>query len=76
MVEYDMKVMSPAALLAHLARLDAGLPSPDSVTLPSRILRLPMAFDDSCTRAAIDKYMKRYDTSKPYLQLDLQQFTA
>jgi hypothetical protein len=59
MVEYDMRVLTPAALLAALAGLDAGLPDPHTLTLPSRVLHLPLAFDDSGTRGAIEKYMKR-----------------
>ncbi len=60
MVEYDMRVLSPAQLLEVLGRLDAELPDPHTVTLPSRTVRLPMAFDDSATHEAIEKYMKRW----------------
>ncbi len=59
MVEYDMRVLSPAKLLAALAALDAQLPDPHTLVLPSRVLKLPMAFDDSGTQGAITKYMKR-----------------
>jgi hypothetical protein len=34
-------------------------PSHQDVVLPSRILHLPMAWEEKWTRDAIDKYMKR-----------------
>jgi urea carboxylase len=35
--------------------------------LKSRILHLPMAFDDKWTQGAIDKYMKSVRSEAPYL---------
>lgn len=67
MVEYDMRKVTPASLLDTLARLDASLPDPHGLTLPSRVVKLPMCFDDSATRAAITKYMKSIRPEAPYL---------
>lgn len=59
MVEYDMRQITPPALLQALQELDMALPDPSKMVLSSRIIRLPMAFDDPAVKEAIDKYMKR-----------------
>lgn len=41
-----------------LDEAEAQLPDAHNLVLPSRILHLPMAFEERWTRDAIDKYMK------------------
>lgn len=42
-------------------KAEAQLPDAHDAVLPSRILHLPMAFDEKWTHDAISKYMRRYE---------------
>lgn len=55
MVEYEPRTLSLAELLEVLQKTDAALPPSDAVALPSRVLRLPIAFGDRWTKAAIQR---------------------
>lgn len=72
MIEYDMRTLHPARLLEILLSLDATLPQPHDMTLPSRIIKLPMAFDDKWTHGAIAKYMKSIRPEAPYLPSNIE----
>lgn len=54
MVEYEPRTLPLAKLLEVLQSTDAGLP-PSDLSLPSRVLRLPIAFGDRWTKAAIQR---------------------
>jgi allophanate hydrolase subunit 1 len=56
LVTYEPSVISAATLLAHLQRVHGGLESERGIEIPSRIVHLPLAFDDSQTRAAVERY--------------------
>jgi urea carboxylase len=42
------------------------------VVLPSRIVHLPMAWEEKWTRDAIDKYMRSGRPEAPYLPCNIQ----
>ncbi len=64
MVEYDPSVLPLSPLLALLRRTDVALPV--AVTrLPSRVVKLPIAFGDRWTRAAIDRCAPRLSLPHP-----------
>ncbi|EFJ41655.1 hypothetical protein VOLCADRAFT_98356 [Volvox carteri f. nagariensis] len=67
MVEYDIAAISPGRLLQVLEAAEARIPEVSSMVLPSRIVNLPMAFDERWTKEAIAKYMKSVRPSAPYL---------
>lgn len=54
MVEYDPNELGLSKLLKILERADAALRPPEG-SLPSRVIKLPMAFGDHWTRAAIER---------------------
>lgn len=56
LVYYDPDVIGQAAVVTALDRLHRDIPEPASLVLPSRRLRLPIAFDDSTSREAVDRY--------------------
>lgn len=66
MVEYDPNVLGLSKLLGIIERADAVL-QPLESSLPTRIIKLPIAFDDRCTRGAIDRYMRSSRNDAPYL---------
>lgn len=55
MVEYEPRTLPLAKLLEVLQSTEAGLPPSDAVSLPSRVLRLPIAFGERWTKAAIQR---------------------
>lgn len=66
MVEYDPDVLSLSRLLSLLRDADEALQPPEDA-LQSRIIKLPIAFGDRWTRAAIERYMKSSRNDAPYL---------
>ncbi len=44
---------------------DMGLGDVSGLVLPSRVLHLPMAFEEKWTRGAIDKCVPAWQTLKP-----------
>jgi urea carboxylase len=56
LIYYDPAVIRQRAALAALDELHAEIPEPTSITLPSRTVRLPVAFDDTTSREAVERY--------------------
>eukprot|EP00884_Botryococcus_braunii_P008296 jgi/Botrbrau1/17468/Bobra.0054s0055.1 len=67
MVEYDQLRLPLNKLLDTLIKIEKSLPAAEEQVLKSRVLHLPMAFDDKWTQGAIDKYMKSVRSEAPYL---------
>lgn len=72
MIEYDIATMGPGKLLQLLQQAELELPAVSKMKIPSRIVHLPMAFDDRWTREAIEKYMKSIRPTAPYLPDNIQ----
>lgn len=56
LVYYDPSVVNQAGVIAALDECHQNMPEPASLVLPSRRLRLPIAFDDSTSREAVNRY--------------------
>jgi urea carboxylase len=56
LVSYDPAVISTADLVEHLQAVHEGLRLEQGMTISSRIVHMPLAFDDSQTRAAVERY--------------------
>jgi allophanate hydrolase subunit 1 len=65
LVRYDPHVLSPRELLAHLERLHESLPAEQEMEIPSRVIELPIAFDDSQSRAAVERYIRSIRRDAP-----------
>jgi allophanate hydrolase subunit 1 len=57
LVRYDPLVISADDLLAHLSDVHEALPAEQEIEIPSRVIRLPIVFDDSQSRAAVERYI-------------------
>jgi urea carboxylase len=57
LVSYDPLELAADDLLAHLQAVHEDLPAEREMELPSRLIRLPIAFDDSQSRAAVRRYI-------------------
>lgn len=71
-VHYDAAVLPQAELLALLKRAESELPAIDEMVVPSRIVWLPLAWDDSQTRLAIDKYMQSVRPDAPWCPSNIE----
>ncbi|MGW4587919.1 5-oxoprolinase subunit B family protein [Amycolatopsis thermoflava] len=56
LVYYDPAVIGQDRVVAALEELHDDIPEPASIVLPSRRLTLPIAFDDSASREAVNRY--------------------
>ena len=66
-IHYDSRVISQQALLAVLIELEQHLADVDTVKVPSRIVHLPMAFEDSATLGAVQRYRETVRAEAPWL---------
>ena len=57
LVSYDPAVISTADLVDHLAGLHDELRPERGITISSRLVHMPVAFDDSQSRAAVERYI-------------------
>jgi allophanate hydrolase subunit 1 len=56
LVVYEPSRISAGDLVAELHRVHEGLPGGREMSIPSRLIRLPIAFDDAETRRAVERY--------------------
>jgi urea carboxylase len=71
-VHYDAAVLPLAKLLDVLARAESELPGVDAMRVPTRIVRLPLSWDDPQTRLAIEKYMQGVRADAPWTPSNLE----
>jgi allophanate hydrolase subunit 1 len=65
LVTYDPDVLGTDELLDHLDRVHDELPAEREMTIPSRLVHLPVAFDDSATRQAVQRYVNGIRADAP-----------
>ncbi|HKE96859.1 MAG TPA: urea carboxylase [Povalibacter sp.] len=71
-VHYDSRVISQRSLLDVLQRAETGLPSVDDIEVPSRIVHLPLSWDDPATRLAIEKYTQSVRKDAPWCPSNIE----
>ena len=65
LVSYDPFVLATSDLLDHLHAVHEGLGAEQEMAIPSRTVHLPVAFDDSQTRAAVARYVHSIRADAP-----------
>jgi urea carboxylase len=70
-VQVDGHSLTVEQAVAHVQRADAELPPVDDVVLPSRIVHLPLSWDDPAVRKAIDIYMRSVRPDAPWCPSNL-----
>lgn len=65
LVSYDPLVLAPSALLEHMHAIHEELAPVREMTIPSRIVHLPVAFQDSQTKAAVARYINTIRKDAP-----------
>ncbi|HTA19031.1 MAG TPA: urea carboxylase, partial [Polyangia bacterium] len=71
-VHYDDRALPREKLLALLAEAEAALPDTDAIEVPSRIVHLPLSWDDPATQLAIRKYMQSVRPDAPWCPSNIE----
>ncbi len=71
-VHYDSGILSRTALLTLLDRAEGELPDLENLEIPTRIIHLPLSWDDPATRLAIEKYMKSVRPDAPWCPSNIE----
>ena len=71
-IHYDSRVLAERELLDLLTIARANLPSVDQLTVPTRIVHLPLSWDDDSTRLAIDKYIQSVRADAPWCPSNIE----
>jgi urea carboxylase len=71
-VHYDSRRLPLAVLMMILQDVEAELPPTDQIEVPSRIVHLPLSWDDPATRLAIEKYMQSVRPDAPWCPSNIE----
>jgi urea carboxylase len=71
-VHYDARILPLARLLDVLARAESELPGVEEMRVPTRIVKMPLSWDDPQTRLAIEKYMQGVRRDAPWTPSNLE----
>ncbi|MCB9496766.1 MAG: urea carboxylase [Fibrobacteria bacterium] len=66
-IRYHDSRITRSDLLERLLDLDDALPDVAEVSIPTRVLHLPMAFEDSATLGAVQRYRETVRAEAPWL---------
>ena len=71
-IHYDSNVLSLAALLRELALIEDGMGDIGDIEVPSRIVHMPLSWDDAATQLAIAKYMQSVRSDAPWCPSNIE----
>jgi urea carboxylase len=71
-VHYDSKRLPLSKLLDLLGHAEADLPSIDDLVVPTRVVHLPLSWDDPATQLAIEKYVQGVRKDAPWTPSNLE----
>ncbi|MBD3145937.1 5-oxoprolinase/urea amidolyase family protein [Microbispora bryophytorum] len=71
-IHLDPATLSQRDLLAELLRIEAGLPPTGELEVPSRVVHLPLSWDDPATREAIARYMAGVRDDAPWCPSNIE----
>jgi len=66
-IHYDSRVITQHALVNTLLALENTLPDVETMTIRSRVVYMPLAFEDSATLGAVDRYRETVRAEAPWL---------
>lgn len=66
-VRYDSRIISQSDLMSLLLGLEATLGDVSTLKVPSRVVWMPMAFEDSATLGAVARYQETVRACAPWL---------
>jgi urea carboxylase len=65
MLHFDPEVLSTVKLIDYIKEAEIGLPNIEGLELKSRLIQLPIAFEDSETKKAVARYVKEIRSDAP-----------
>ncbi|MFB8374935.1 urea carboxylase [Paenibacillus taichungensis] len=71
-IHLDSTRMTVKEAAAIIMELDLQLPSLDSIEVPSRIVKLPLSWDDPATQLAIERYQQNVRPDAPWCPSNLE----
>ena len=71
-LHFDADKMDGKQLADCVGNMDAALQDTDQLTIPSRIVRLPLSWDDEQTRLAAERYQKTVRPDAPWCPSNLE----
>ena len=71
-IHYDSQQLPLQTLLTHLRRAETAIGDLESLTVPSRIVHLPLSWDDEACRLAIEKYTQSVRKDAPWCPSNIE----
>lgn len=71
-VHLDASIMTVKEAAALIMDIDLQLPELESIEVPSRIVKLPLSWDDPATRLAIERYQQNVRPDAPWCPSNLE----
>jgi urea carboxylase len=71
-IHYDSRMLPLKALLDTLLATERKLPAIEDIEVPTRIVHMPLSWDDVATRKAIDIYMKSVRPDAPWCPWNIE----
>jgi len=71
-VHFDPRLVDQDQLIRKVVALEQALPNLDDMEVPSRIVHLPLSWDDPATRLAIEKYMQSVRPDAPWCPSNIE----
>jgi urea carboxylase len=71
-IHYESRLLSSTRLLEVLAEAEAALAAIDDMSIATRIVRLPLSWDDAATQLAVAKYMQSVRADAPWCPSNIE----
>jgi len=71
-VHFDSRRVARSQMLDALLRVERALPAVDDIEVASRIVHLPLSWDDPATRLAIERYMQSVRADAPWCPSNIE----
>jgi urea carboxylase len=71
-IHFDSRVLSRDKLLKRLIAAERELPAIEDMEVPTRIVHLPLSWDDGATRLAIEKYIQSVRSDAPWCPSNIE----
>jgi urea carboxylase len=71
-IHFDSRVLPRGKLLNALISAEKKLPHVEHIEVPTRIVHLPLSWDDGATRLAIEKYMQSVRSDAPWCPSNIE----
>ncbi len=71
-IKYESKVIGQSLLIDALTALEASLPAVHEMKIPTRVVRMPLSFEDDSTLDAIGRYRQSVRSTAPYLPSNIE----